>query len=184
MLFELSFARLAAVLLVCLFVAPLIGCADKRLRSREEIEAERRALPALYMTESGKRIQAPPGQGAFVDSESNEIAYPVFVCTNPDCPAKGDEPQLFIHPDANFSVGPDGKLKSEMFATKAEYDAARKAKGYPEFPSCPACRKAGVADPNNKEEYVLPETAKRRKELKAELKLWDEYIRKRALGEV
>ncbi len=136
--------------------------------SRDEIFRQRLDLPALYFTaKTHKRVIAPASKGLFVDEQTGEVCWPALVCNNPECPGRqGDEPLLFIEPDAGVYAKPDGTIG---------YDRARAAAGRSAVAGCPACLKRRKLQKETPEEraryvswvqpYVLPETAARLKEL-------------------
>jgi hypothetical protein len=139
----------------------LASCSKKEEpvpRSRDEIFKQRLTLPALYLTApSHKRIIAPAGLALFTkDKETGEMIWPALYCTNPDCPGRREgEPLLFIEPDAGFAC-----------------------------PQCVAKRNRATESAEVRQQYinwvrpyVLPETAKKLKELDAELQNRIEYER-------
>jgi hypothetical protein len=135
--------------------------------SRDEIFQERLALPAVYFTaKTHKRVIAPASKGLFIDEQTGEVCWPALACHNPDCPGrKGDEPLLFIEPDAGVYAKPDGTIG---------YDRARAAK-QSVVAGCPECLKKRNLSAETPEQraryiswvkpYVLPETAARLAEL-------------------
>jgi hypothetical protein len=160
-------------LAVCV-VLLLVGCAEPPppTRSVDEIFAEQRQLPVLYLTESGERITAPGGKGVFVDPKSGKLAWPALACNRPDCPGRTkDEPVLFIAPDPAMYVGDDGKIA---------FDPKRDPGPQPGFGQCPACWKTRhLSEETSARQqqfrawvapYVLPETARRLAELETERK--------------
>lgn len=175
----------------------LLGCSlpacneDVKPRSLEEIEAERMALPALFITTSGKPIQAPANLGLFVDEASREIAWPAYACDNPQCPARkpDGQPHLFTWQDPRFFVTPEGKLGTREFATlNAWREAVAQAGGFRE-PTCPECfknRRPATETPQDREKfnnyvrrYDPPESIARRKELDAQWQERKSYIEQR-----
>jgi hypothetical protein len=156
-------------------LALLAGCSKPppQTRTTEQIFAEQQQLPAVYLTETGDRITAPKGKGAFVDEKSGKLAWPALACNRPDCPGRssGGQPQLFIAPDPAMYVGPDGKIA---------LDPKRDTGPQPQFGQCPACWKQRnpAAETAAQQQqyrawvapYVLPETAERLAELEAERK--------------
>ncbi|MCA9270452.1 MAG: hypothetical protein KDA41_18350, partial [Planctomycetales bacterium] len=63
---------LIACAVALLSTAAVVGCSKSVAppRSSDEIFQEQLSLPALYITESGKQITAPRGDGAFVDKST------------------------------------------------------------------------------------------------------------------
>lgn len=171
------------------------GCGgDTKPRSVEEIGAERDRLPGLFMTESGKRVEAERSQGVFVDEASSELAWPVYECTNPSCPGRSDDqPHLFIWPDPRFFVTPEGTLGTTVFETAQQWREAVEAAGGHRQPTCEKCLEIRNPSGETPEEsqtyaeyprrYVLPETAKRMQELDAEHQKRIDYINQRISGE-
>ena len=173
----------------------LAGCGKER--PLPEIEKEERSLDALYLTaETGKEITAPANKGVFVDEETGELCYPAYTCVNPDCPAKksGDRPFLFIHRDVLTRVGPGGKVVEDEIPPGKDPAEFIQSRGGFLAPTCPACwevRKGRSETPAQKQQfidwvrpYVLPQTAKRMKELEQEYKLRSagKADRRRGLG--
>jgi hypothetical protein len=136
--------------------------------SRDEIFQERLELPALYFTaKTHRRVIAPARKGLFIDAQTGEVCWPALACHNPDCPGrKGDEPLLFIEPDAGVYAKPDGTIG---------YDQARAAAQRSVVAGCPECLKKRNLKAETPERraryvswvkpYVLPETAARLAEL-------------------
>jgi hypothetical protein len=93
------------------------------------------------------------GAAFFADGQ---LAYPALTCINPACPAqgKGDngEPFLFVREFKDVMQGPDGQV---IWPANPEITAD---------PVCPACQQNGTIRP-----FVLPSTARRMEQLKAEL---------------
>lgn len=172
-----------------------VGCA-KKLRTLEEIEADKRDIPALYITEkTNKEIMAPAGLGLHVDAASGELCYQPHECTNPNCPGRSTDgkPVLFVHRVVLVSVGADGNIVYAQIPpgmTTAEFIAS---KGGDEFPTCPKCReKRNLSRETEKQRnqyrawvrpYVSPETEKRRTELEAEYQEAYQAIQKKRRGE-
>lgn len=158
-------------------VAPLAaGCGRSprpRSRSRDAIFAERRTLPALFITaKSGRHVVAPDDRTMFVDPETGEIAWRAWACHNPDCPGRqpGGPPFLCIEGDDGYVPKPDGSIG---------FDPRKSANPKQRPGMCPRC--SAIRDPARETRaeaeryerwvqlYVLPETAARLAELDAEL---------------
>lgn len=188
-----SHARRAVVLFAAWFAAA--GCGgsgSEGPRPLKVIEAERRALPALYLAEkTGRRVTAPTTKGPFVDDETGEICYPAYQCTNPKCPGRGTdgEPVLFIHRDPLLRVDENGKIVRDQGPAGVDPATYLRRLGGFLSPTCPECLKhRSLATESRKtrdqylswaQPYVLPETARRMKELDAERKTRFEKWRKR-----
>lgn len=165
-------ARLAlrphVALVVMLALSPLagVGCgrpAPPPPRTRQEIFAERRALPALFLgVETGRRVIAPGDRPVLVDAESGEVCWRAMACRAPNCPGRAadGEPFLCIEADPTFFRKPDGGLG---------IDPAR-ARGQPRrLGFCPKCNE--IRDPATEtaadaerysqwvQPYELPENA-------------------------
>ena len=176
-----------------LIVIAVFGCGgETKPRSVEAINAERDHLPGLFMTESGRRIEADKSQGVFVDK--GELAWPVYECTNPDCPGRTEtEPHLFVWPDPRFYVAADGTLGTKNFETAQEWREAVAAAGGHRQPTCDKClelRDLASETPEESQKYaeyprryVLPKTAQRMLELDAEHQKRIEYINQRISGQ-
>lgn len=155
----------AATLLI---LAAVVGCgrsAPPPPRTRQEIFAERRGLPALFLgVETGRRVIAPGDRGVFVDPESGEVCWRALACRAPNCPGRSPDGTdlLCIEADASFFRKPDGSLG---------IDPAR-SQGRPRrLGFCPKCNE--IRDPATEtaadaerysqwvQPYVLPETAAR-----------------------
>ena len=145
-------------------------------RSSDEIFAERESLPALFLAgKLEKRITAPGDKRYFLNAESKEIYWRAMTCKNPKCPAvkDGGKPSIFINPNPAVVLHPDGTL--------GHYPerAAKAAEAGP-IVACPEClktRDVATESIETKEiylsyvrPYILPETAKRLKELDNEQK--------------
>jgi hypothetical protein len=162
-----------ALVLGSLLLGGFVGCGDSPppVRSRDEIFSEQMELPALYFTESGKKIRAKAGQGAFVDAGSGET-WSALACNRPDCPGRksADEPFLFISPDPAMYVA-EGKIA---------FDPERAKNALPHGGQCPECwKQRNRASETNEQQqqfrdwvapYVLPETAERLAQLEVERK--------------
>ena len=190
-----STIRLVAGLPLVGIMLLAMGCGgETKPRSVEEINAERNDLPALFMTKSGKQIKAPKSSAVFLDEASGELAWPVYECTNPDCPGRvEDKPHLFIWTDPRFYVSDEGKMESRDFETIQQWrEAVAEAGSYRE-PTCEKClemRNQASETPEESQKYsqfprryVLPETAKRMEELDAEHQERIDYINRRISGE-
>jgi hypothetical protein len=166
----------AWVLMVCLW--SFAGCDGKdkpaKPRTRDQIFQDLQSLPTLYLTGKTKsKVTAPANKGQFVDEKTGEICWRVMECGNPDCPGQGTDgkPLKFIAPDPTAYVKPDGTIDYDQKKSK---EAEKMAGG-----ACPECLKNRnlKAESNairNKyakwiKPHVLPGSAKRKKELEAEL---------------
>ena len=170
--------RLGCFLVALCFVLPA-GCA-KRHRPLEEIEADKRDLPTLYLTENSlKRVMAPAGVGIHVDKATGEICYQPYECTNPACPGRiGDDNFLFVHRDVLLTVGADKEIIYGEPPAAGDYAEFVKSKGGHMYPTCPKCLEKRNVDAESDEQekqyrdwvkgYELPETIERREELEAE----------------
>ena len=174
----------------------VLGCrAETKPMSLEEIEAERMALPALYISQSGKQLRAPGNSGVLIDEATREIVWPAYACNNPDCPGKSPkgEPCLFPWPDPRFYVTPEGTLGTHTFTTAEAWSKAAAEAGTHQQPTCPACLKLrNLASESEAERqkysqfvarYELPETIARRAELDAMWKERKAYIEQRTQGQ-
>ena len=164
---------------VALLFSFCTGCS--KTRTLEEIEAEQRALPVLYLTEeSMSEVQAPADAGLFIDEATGELCYRAYECQNPDCPGgSGDgKTYLFIHRDVLASVDSTGEITWEQIpAGQNPQDYIRSQGGYLQ-PTCPKCAETRDFDSESEEDrrkyqnwaklYELPEVAKRRAELEEE----------------
>lgn len=162
----LRFLVLIATAIVC------AGCGETRPKTLDELYEEERQLPSVFITaDSNQQVTAPGNKGVFVHEETGELAWRALTCTNPDCPAKkpaGEQPFLFIAPDPANVANPDGTIG---------YDRSLVDEADNNFGNCPECLKIrSLATESDKDRqrysnyavpYVLPETAKRRKELAA-----------------
>jgi hypothetical protein len=180
-------------LVVCTALA-LAHCGCARQRTLEEIEADQRTLPTLYLTEkSNKQIVAPANRGLFVDEATGEICYQPFECLHPQCPGKsGDKPVLFVHRDVLVSLGPDRKFVYQPVPADVDFEEFIRSKGGQPVPTCPHCLKNRKLESETPEEklayqksvrpYEMPETTKRREELKQEHQQAYESLKKRRQG--
>lgn len=171
---------LIAACLLCL----LASCrSEEPPRLREEVFRERLELPRLYFTaETRKRVRAPAGKGVFVHEESGEICWPALVCNAPDCPGRtaDGKPFVFIAPDPCICIKPDGTLG---------YDPARASLDKNPSGACPECLKIRNLSTETDQQrrryiewvrpYVLPETARRLKELEEEQQRRREQLQQR-----
>lgn len=145
-------------------------------RSQNEIFLERESLPALFFTaQSRRRITAPGNKQFFIDNESKEICWQALTCINPRCPAlkSGGKPPVFINPNSSVFIKPDGTIGQDP----ARAMKAAKAGPLIACPECLKIRNVKNESHDSKEKHlswvqphVLPETAKRIKELEAEQK--------------
>jgi hypothetical protein len=177
-----------------LVVAFAVGCA--KTRTLEEIEADKRDVPGLYLTEkTNQEVIAPAGLGLHVDAATGEICYQPHECVNPDCPGRpaDGKPNLFVHRNVLVSLGPDGKFVYEQVPAGVDPVKHIESKGGHAFPTCPHCLKhrdlAGETDAQRKQyqawvrPYVLPESEKRREELETEYQAAYQALQKKRRGE-
>jgi len=151
-----SFASFALLVLVA--CGSFVGCGRPTPpppRSRQEIFAERRSLPALYMSETGRRVISSGDKVVFVDPESGEVCWRAMACRAPNCPGRGPngEPFLCIEGDPTYFPKGDGSLG---------IDPAR-ARGKPKrIGFCPKCNeirdpaKETAADVERYSQWVQP----------------------------
>jgi len=155
-----------------------IGCGGKeKPRTRDVVFQEIQSLPTLYLTaKSQKRVEAPgtKGSGSFVDQDTGEICWLAMECGNSNCPGRGPDggPFMFITPDPGVFVKADGTFDYDI--EKANKAANKMAGG-----ACPEClKKRNLKTESNADRnkyakwvkpHVLPESAKRKEELEAEL---------------
>ena len=165
--------------LVALAVTLSLGCAKPR--TLEEIEADQRALPVLYLTEeTGNRVEASADAGLFVEEETGELAYRAYECQNPDCPGRAgdDQPHLFIHRDVLAKIDANGEVVWEPVpAGQNPQEYIRTQGGFLE-PTCPKCAEQRNLETESEEDrqkyrdwvklHELPKTAARRAELEEE----------------
>ncbi len=171
--------RLTSTLCALLAIASLAGCAKKH-RPLDAIEAEKRDLPALYLTEKSlKHVTAPVSVGMHVDKATGELCYQPFECTNPDCPGRTPEGNfLFVHRDVSLSVGPDGEIIYGSPPEGVDYKTYVESRGGHMTPTCPKClEKRNLATETDAQRqqyqawvrpYELPATVQRRAELEEE----------------
>ena len=139
----------------------------------------------LYLNaKTKKRVLTPKSQVNFVAKDTGEICWRAFECRNPNCPAKAVNPDLFlfITPDPAVYIKPDGTLGFDE--GKANGAIQQETTG-----SCPECLKIRNLESESsatRERYasyvqphVLPETAKRLKELDEEYKRRVEWEKKK-----
>jgi hypothetical protein len=152
-----------------------IGCDEKeKPRTRDVVFREIQSLPTLYMTgKTRKEVIAPGNKGSFVDEKTGEICWRVMECGNPDCPGRPADakPLKFITPNPAMYVKPDGTIDYDQKKSKEEEKMAGGA--------CPEClKKRNLKTESNADRnkyakwvkpHVLPESAKRKEELEAEL---------------
>ena len=170
----------------CLFL--LVACGGKDLgpepRTRDEIFRELANLPVLYISKSGKRVEAPGGQGSFVDKASGEICWLAMECAYPNCPGRvvSGMPYIFIMTDPGVFVNSKGEIDYSAEKTKAAIDKAARG-GFFGCEKCIPLRQKqmlqsglGAETKADIERYasyvvphVLPETKKRFAELEAEM---------------
>ena len=164
-----------------LLLIGIIGCAEPR--TLEEIEADQRNLPVLYLTEETlTEVQAPADAGLFVDEATGELAYRAYECQNPECPGRGADgsPHLFIHRDVLASADAKGEITwSQVPEGETPQDYIRSLGGYlaPTCPKCVELRDLENETDEHRQQYQawaqlheLEETATRRAELEAEYK--------------
>lgn len=168
-------------LLAGLFVAS--GCKSERPKTIDELYAEERQLPALFLTaNTQQRVIVAGDKGVFVDEKTGELCWPAKVCNNPSCPGRSPagEPFLFIAPDPGVVLKPDGTIG---------YDRSKEKVLDNNYGNCPECLKvrnlASENDADRKkfadfvQSYVLPETDKRRRELAAERQAHEKALQER-----
>ena len=167
-----------AVVCLCLFFS-VLGCA-KRHRPLAAIDAEKRELPVLYLTEeTQKRVMGTAAQGIHVDEATGEICSQPFECLNPDCPGRTEEGNfLFVHRDVLLSVGPDKEIIYGTVPEGRNYKEYIESKGGHMYATCPKCLEKRDLKGESEETrqkykewvqaYELPETVQRRAELEAE----------------
>ncbi len=166
----------AWVLMVCLWT--FAGCGGKeepaKPRTRDQIFQDLQSLSTLYWTgKTRSKVTAPANKGQFVDEKNGEICWRVYECDNPDCPGRGanGKPLKFITPDLTAYVKSDGTID---YDSKKSKEAEKVAYG-----ACPEClKKRNLKTESNAirnkyakwvKRHVLPESAKRKEELEAEL---------------
>ena len=172
-----------------------VGCA-KQYRTLEAIEADKRDIPALYLTEkTNKEVMAPAGLGLHVDKATGELCYQPHECTNPDCPGRSADgkPMLFVHRNVLVSLGADGQFVYEQVPAGNEPAKYIESKGGHLLPTCPKCLEqrnlAGETEAQRKQyqswvrPFVSPETEKRRAELEAEYQEAYQALQKKRSGE-
>ncbi len=172
MMFKTRFQFIWLILVIAM-VSLFSACGEKDPdpRSSDDIFQERVNLPALYFTgKTHRRVEAPGSKGTHVDEKTGEICWPAFACQNPNCPGKGKDggPFLFSVVDPAVFIEPDGTMGYDQ--SKMSRD---KTLGF-----CPKCLKIRDLKTESKEAlqryvnwvgpHVLPETAKRMKELDEE----------------
>ena len=153
-----------------------VGCGgkDAEPRTRDVVFREIQSLPTLYLTgKTRKQVIAAGDRGNFVDDKTREICWRVMECGNPDCPGRGADgkPLQFVTPNPAMYVKPDGTIDYDQKKSKEEEKMAGGA--------CPEClKKRNLKTESNADRnkyakwvkpHVLPESAKRKKELEAEL---------------
>ncbi len=155
-----------------------IGCGGnggkEEPRTRDVVFREIQSLPTLYLTgKTRKQVVAPGNKGNFVDDKTGEICWRVMECGNPACPGRGADgkPLQFVTPNPAMYVKSDGTIDYDQKKSKEEEKMAGGA--------CPECLKKRnlKAESNairNKyakwvKPHVLPESAKRKEELEADL---------------
>ena len=162
-----------------LFLVGVTGCSQPR--SLEEIEADQRALPVLYLTETSlSEVQATADAGLFVDEATGELCYRAYECQNPACPGHSADgkPYLFIHRDVLASVDSSGEITWDQVPAGQEPRAYIRSLGGYLAPTCPKCVELRDLDSESDEErqkyqawaklHEIEETAIRRAELEAE----------------
>lgn len=179
--------------LACVACWPGCGARDDTPRTPQQIDAERESLPALYLTKSGREIIAPRNPERAI-ANRGELAYAAWACRNPNCPGEknGDRPFLFVWPNPLAELNADGTLGRREQKPNEDYVDLLRAMNIPETPTCPAClqqrnvAKESTAQRNQYftwcEEFVLPETAARLKELDEEHRRRIEYVKKLRSG--
>jgi hypothetical protein len=172
----------AAFLVVLIFA----GCPSEppRPRTLADINAERDSLPAVYLSQKSLNDVIAPGNATppVIDKATGDLCWPAYMCTNPDCPAKDEgkkgRPFLFIHFDPFLTLKPDGTFEREELPPGADRNREIRARGAFPDPTCPACAKNRNFARESPQEaqkylnwvkpYVLPESARRMKELDEE----------------
>ena len=132
-------------------------------------------MPALYLIPGTLReVVAEGSHSAAVDPESGELAFRALVCGNPECPGleSGGEPVRFVWIDPLKIAQPDGSVG---FKAVEDRTAETIRLGGTLEPQCPACLKTRDLASETPEvqqqyrgycqEYVLPETERRKQEL-------------------
>lgn len=172
-------SRSTTTLCALLVFIALSGCAKKH-RPLEEIEAQKRDLPTLYLTEkTSKRVMAPSSTGLHVDTATGELCYQPFECINPDCPGRtAEENHLFVHRDVLVSVGPAGEIVYGSPPEGVDYKTYVESRGGHMTPTCPKClEKRNLASETDAQRqqyqawvrpYELPATVQSRAELEEE----------------
>lgn len=173
--------------------AVLAGCSEPR--TLEEIEAEMRTLPTLYLTEeSRQRVTAPATKGMHVHEETGEIAYQPYECLNPNCPGRTPEGNyLFVHRNVLVTLDEEGNFVYGTVPEGADYTEYVESKGGFVQPTCPKCLELRDRETENEEEkkqyqewvrpYELPETVKRRQQLEKEHEEAHARLEKKRRGE-
>ena len=152
-----------------------IGCGEKeKPRTRDVVFQEIQTLPVLYLTgKTRKEVIAAGDKGNFVDDKTGEICWRVMECGNPDCSGRAADgkPLKFITPDPAMYAKPDGSIGYDEEKSKQAENMAGGA--------CPEClKKRNLKTESNADRnkyakwvkvHVLPESAKRKEELEAEL---------------
>jgi hypothetical protein len=104
--------------------------------------------------ENGLKVAANRAE-VFVDEQTGRQAWPALTCNDPACPhnAARDGPLVFVYPVPATGVDEDGNL-----VVPDSVPLSRRR------PRCPECGKS-----EHVSDYVLPETARRRDRLDAEI---------------
>lgn len=171
--------RRFALLIGSVLLVGIAGCSQPR--SLEEIEADQRALPVLYLTESSlSEVQATADAGLFIDETTGELSYRAYECQNPDCPGRSADgkPYLFIHRDVLASVDANGEITWGQVPTGQQPQEYIRSLGGYLAPTCPKCVELRDLDSESNEDrqkyqawaklHEIEETAIRRAELEAE----------------
>jgi hypothetical protein len=155
-------------------LASSIGCRDDQPLTPEDILREQLEVDTLYLTEDGREVIAPgTSEGVIVFPGTSDLAWPAMTCENPDCPGEGegDRPFVFPWPDPFKYVDDDGNIQLR----DPESDEDFKLMEQFGEQCCPACLPTRNRSRESIDEqiqykswvvpYVLPESAKRLKEL-------------------
>ena len=147
-----------AALWLVLLISPL-GCGRSPSRPTSEIVIDKMVLPTVFLSEKTHQEVIAPANTQPV--HNGEPCWPAYTCTHPDCPGEGNSgrPYLFINSipgsDTYCAACLRGRDPAELSAEKQrEYLWAVKP-------------------------YVLPEAARRLKELDEEHKRRIEQLKRR-----
>jgi len=173
---------LVAVLSVC-----SCGSRDAPTLTKRQIHRERYSQKTLYLTKDGREFIAPDNAfQAVVHPETKELAYAAWQCNNPDCPGedKDGRPYLFIWPQPFLIIKEDGTVGYRA-TDKEDHEELVKSS----MIACPAClpnRNKETETPEQYRQYeqwcqryLLPEAARRLKELDEEERRREEELEHR-----